>query len=106
MRVLEFKVDMQTLSKQPGCDFSNIVAGTNNYLVAKFNFTDEDWDGCEKTVSFWINEHRIPVVLNENNECLIPHRVCQEKMVGVSVSGKRHRYSIQTNKYYFKQSVV
>lgn len=43
MRILQFKVTGQNLSKDG--DFSGIVAGTKGYLYTEYNF-DSEWDGC------------------------------------------------------------
>lgn len=48
MRTLRFKVSGQELIRAPGCDFSNIIAGTSGYLLAAFEF-GQDWDGTVKS---------------------------------------------------------
>ena len=73
MRLLEFQVNRQTLRKLPGCDFSNIVAGSSGYLRAKFHFS-EDWNDYTKKVVEFVGEHSNcdAVLLDENFECDIP----------------------------------
>ena len=73
MRLLEFQVREQVLMKKPGCDFSNIVAGSSGYLRAKFHFA-EDWDEYHKRVAEFTNENGFghATLLDENNECDIP----------------------------------
>ena len=39
MRTLKFIVDGQILRQDPTCDFSNIVPGTEGYLIAEFAFS-------------------------------------------------------------------
>lgn len=50
MRILQFKVTGQNLSKDG--DFSGIVAGTKGYLHTEYNF-DSEWDGCKKAAVFF-----------------------------------------------------
>lgn len=107
MRTLEFKVNRQIISKQPGCDFSGLVAGSNGYLRAKFNFNGPEWEGCEKSAGFWIGERRVNVPLDENDECDIPAQVLGETEFRVQAMGtrkfERGRFSIDTNCYRVKQ---
>lgn len=102
MRILNFKVDAQTLSAEG--DFSNIVAGTKNYLVAKFEFSEE-WAGCQKVASFWNRGGEYPVKI-ERGQCMIPHKALTERCFKVSVKGGRiDGYRINTNKFKVKQEV-
>lgn len=103
MRLLVFNVDSQRIQKDPSCDFSNIVAGTNNYLRAKFTFSDE-WRGCVKAVSFWRGEKEYAVLLN-NDECDIPSEVLVGATFRVSVTGQRNGCFIPTNKILVRQEV-
>ena len=105
MRTLEFKVEQQMLRKQPGCDFSNIVAKTVNYLKAKFHFSEE-WNDCKKVAVFWLNEQEHPVLLDENNECNIPSDVLVGGAFYISVIGaKPDGYRLVTSKYKVRQEV-
>ena len=107
MRVLEFKVDRQTISKQPGCDFSGLVAGSNGYLRAKFNFVGPEWEGTDKLAAFWISDRKHGVALDENDECDIPSQVLVATEFRVQVIGRRKferaRFGIETNSYRVKQ---
>ena len=103
MRTLEFKVDKQVLRKQPGCDFSNIVSKSVNYLKAKFHFSKE-WNGCKKVASFWLDEKEYPVLVDKNNECKIPSDVLVGGCFYVSLTGaKQDGYRINTTKYKVRQ---
>ena len=105
MRTLKFKVDKQVLRKQPGCDFSNIVAKSVNYLKAKFYFSEE-WSDCKKVASFWLDETEHPVLLDENNECDIPSDVLVGGAFYISITGaKANGYRIVTTKYKVRQEV-
>lgn len=103
MRLLVFNVDSQRIQKDPNCDFSNIVAGTNNYLRAKFTFSDE-WRDCVKAVSFWRGEKEYAVLLN-NDECDIPPEALVGATFRVSVTGQRNGCFIPTNKILVRQEV-
>ena len=108
MRILEFNVNKQRLMKKEDCDFSFIVAGSAGYLRAKFYFT-EDWDGCKKAASFWIGDAEHAVLLNENDECVIPTEVLKGEKFAISVTGLGgrvgHQYKITTNKIKVRQEV-
>lgn len=96
MRTLKFIVTGQRIEKDPTCDFSGLVAGTQGYLKARFDF-DKDWDGCIKAASFWRigKEYAAPVI---NNECVIPPEALTWNVFKVSVTGKKQGYKITTNK--------
>lgn len=106
-RTLEFRAEKQKLSKNPGCDFSEIVSGSSGYLRAKFYFSEE-WDGTMKAASFYgvddSDEHAF--LLDENDECDIPDEVLHGKYFIVSMLGvKEPKYVLQTNKMKVKQKV-
>lgn len=106
MRTLEFSVDKQMLRKKAGCDFSNIVAGTVGYLQAKFHFSNDEWTDCKKVACFWINDNVYPVLLNDDDSCIIPSEVLKTNSFSVSVTGARSsEYRIETGKYKVKQEV-
>lgn len=104
-RILEFKVDEQRLQKKPGCDFSNIVAGTSNYLKAKFCLSEE-WNGCKIAASFaGFDGGEDAVLLDENRECFIPSTVLTGdhfKVWLVAVHNEPN-YIISTNRMTVKQ---
>ena len=105
MRTLYFHVDQQRLLKDKDCDFTHIVAGSSGYLKASFVFSDE-WAGCKKAASFYVDEQEYAVLLDKNNNCIIP----QEALVGaefyISVTGaKSGGYKIPTNRIKITQEV-
>lgn len=107
MRILEFEVDKQRLRKNIYCDFTNIVAGTEGYLKAKFDFIGPDWLGCKKAASFWYNGHEYAVMLDSDNSCMIPTDALIGDMFEVQVSGMRDKsYQIKTIKNKVKQEVT
>lgn len=106
MRLLEFKVDKQILRKQPGCDFSRIVANSVAYLRAKFYFSGDEWDDCKKAATFWYADKEYSVLLDKDNTCLIPSEVLIGQVFYVSVTGAtRDGLRIPTNKYKVRQEV-
>ena len=75
MRILQFKVTGQNLSKDG--DFSGIVAGTKGYLYTAYNF-DGEWDGCKKAAVFVRygtfaihNRDRIFLVVSGKDGCFL-----------------------------------
>lgn len=106
MRILEFNVLKQRLTKTPGCDFSGLVAGSVGYLRAKFNFHEEDWDKCSTRLArFWLNGKEHAKVLDENGCCDIPNEVVIGSKFEVSVLGAAPGYKIETNKITVRQGV-
>lgn len=106
MRTLEFEVKQQRLRKQPGCDFSHIVAGSFGYLKAKFYFSSE-WDNCKKAASFICegSDEEHAVLLDENNSCVIPSEALVGNSFDVFVTGVRPGLLIQTARTSVKQEV-
>lgn len=104
MRTLEFKIKQQQLTKDPACDFSNIVAGSKNYLRAHFTFSD-DWGGCLKAASFWRGEEEYAVLLDEGDACMIPPEALVGMTFAVTVLGKNGKLEIPTNRVTVRQEV-
>lgn len=106
MRILEFNVTKQRITKKQGCDFDNLVAGSVGYLYAKFHFSEQDWGKCTKKVArFWIGEREYAQRLGDNDTCEIPPEVLTGKRFGVSVIGVATGYKIETNKVNIRQEV-
>lgn len=100
MRILQFKVSGQNLSKDG--DFSGIVAGTKGYLQTAYNF-DADWDGCKKAAVFlrYDKEYPVPIV---NGRCAVPDEITKYKQWEVYLVGERKGYRITTNEVEVRQS--
>lgn len=105
MRVLKFNVDQQRIRKDPGCDFANIVKGSQNYLYAKFTFGD-GWRGCKAAASFWCLGKEYPVLLSAGGVCAIPSEALRWSSFGVSVTGMKDdgNYIVKTNRLEVQQS--
>ena len=101
MRILKFNVSAQRIQKDPTCDFSGIVAGTEGYLQAAFSFSAE-WTGCKKVAAFYRlgKEYAVPIV---GNVCMIPPEALTWTNFEVAVVGERDGYRITTNKIEITQ---
>lgn len=100
MRILQFKVNSQSLSKDG--DFSGIVAGTKGYLYTAYNF-DSEWDGCKKAAVFsrCDKEYPVPIV---NARCAVPDEITEYKRWKVYLVGVKDGYRITTNEVEVRQS--
>lgn len=99
MRTLNFIVESQALRKNG--DFSNIVAGTKNYLVCGFSFNDADWKKALKVAVF---DDNIPKPI-ENDFCYVPDEVTSKKSFKFYVIGKIGSTTIKTNQILVEQVV-
>lgn len=99
MRTLRFVVDGQIIMQDPGCDFSNLVPGSNGYLQAEFLFS-KDWDGYAKIASFWSATGREyePQILKDGKTCMIPAEALTKRIFKVQVMGKHRGTYVKTNK--------
>lgn len=106
MRILEFNVAKQRITKKQECDFSGLVAGSVGYLYAKFHFSEDEWFKCDKKIArFWIGEQEHAETLDETNGCVIPPEVLTGRRFEVSVIGAASGYKIKTNKTNVRQEV-
>ena len=106
MRILEFNVAKQRISKKQDCDFNGLVAGSVGYLYAKFHFSEQEWAVCTNRIArFWIGEREYAKRLGEDNTCIIPPEVLTGKRFEVSVIGATSGYKIETNKINIRQEV-
>lgn len=100
MRTLRFVVDGQIIMQDPGCDFTNLVPGTEGYLQAEFLFSRE-WSGRAKVASFWsvMGKEYEPQVLKDGCTCMIPAEALKKRCFKVQIIGREAGQSIvQTNK--------
>ena len=103
MRILEFEINGQNISKSKNCDFSGIVPGTSGYLKASFSFSAE-WTGMVKVAEFRKLTSDEPVsVPIINNECMVPVEVTGGNKWYVKVIGKRGDVLIPTGNYRVRQ---
>lgn len=98
MRTLKFKVEGQIITKDPECDFSNLVPGTTGYLRAEFTFSEE-WDNTVKVAAFWRNGNECPPqILKDGRSCIIPDEALTSRQFKISVLGKNNNKKLTTNK--------
>ena len=101
MQTLSFIVDGQILEKDPKCDFSGLIPGSDNYLKAKFTFSSE-WNGLLKVIGIWsrLGAEYPPQVLENDGTFLIPAEVLESKYFKIQVIGKRKgdTFKLTTNK--------
>lgn len=73
MPTLEFEIKNQIIIR---VDTFRVVADSENYLYAHFNFLTDEWKDLVKTAIF-VNEPDEPqvVILDENDTCLVPSEV-------------------------------
>lgn len=104
MRTLSFNVKNQIIERDPMCDFSGLVAGTEGYLDAKILFS-ADWDGCKKVVGFYAKDGKefTPVILSDKNTCHIPDEAVAYHEFSIRVYGKKDGCLITTRPITIKQ---
>lgn len=88
MRRLIFNVSGQKIEKNPICDFDNIVAGSEGYLVAKFMFYGNSWKNLKKAARF-VDEVGVEhaALLDTNDTCTIPKEVLDGATFKVGAMG-------------------
>ena len=103
MRTLKFIVDKQIIKRDPDCDFSGLISGTEGYLLAEFSFSSE-WNGCIKAVEFLCRGKECkPQLLQDGKSCTIPEEALTEKAFGIRVIGKKKGLKLVTNKIVVTQ---
>lgn len=105
MRTLRFIVDGQLITRDPNCDFTGLVPGTEGYLKAEFSFSPE-WTGCVKVAGFYSNmgEEFPCQVLTDGKSCTIPAMALKNRTFKIKVFGKRNEFRINTNKVEVTQN--
>lgn len=97
IRTLKFIVNGQIIEKDPNCDFSNLVPGTERYLKLEFSFSPE-WSDYDKVVQFKrFRTEFTPQVLTDGKSCLIPAEAAKQKMFHIKVLGKKNDTKLNTN---------
>lgn len=101
MRTLKFIITAQNIQKDPDCDFSGIVAGTEGYLQAEFLFSEE-WAGCRMAAVFRClgKEYAQPV---KNGRCEIPADALTWDRFSVRLVGQKENYRITTDELIIQQ---
>ena len=103
MRTLRFVVNGQKISKDNLCDFSELVAGTEGYLKAEFDFSNE-WDGFTKVAAFWgMGKECEPQVLRDGKTCMIPSDALRCPIFEIGIIGKKNGCKIKTGRVQINQ---
>lgn len=104
MRTLLFNVNRQNIVKNPYCDFTGLVPGTEGYLKAEFNFSSE-WNGFAKVATFWTTSGKElqPQALEKDNSCIIPKEALKRKRFLVQIIGKCGDMKLVTDKEIVEQ---
>lgn len=106
MRTLKFIVKGQIIEKDPKCDFSNLVPGSEQFLLAEFSFSRE-WQGTTKVAAFYsiMGKEYPPQLLHGSvPACLVPVEACAKKNFKIQVIGKNEEFTIKTNKVLVEQN--
>lgn len=96
MRVLDFDVNNQKITKSPKCDFGGLVVGSSGFLYARFNFSHE-WVGYKRVAVFTCKSGEYPVMI-QAGICEIPPEVLACNSFKVSVVGKRGDSMLPSNR--------
>jgi hypothetical protein len=104
MRTLRFIVEGQIIKRDPECDFTNLVPGTEEYLQAEFAFSPE-WEGYAKAASFWsiMGKEYTPKVLEGGKTCMIPAEALSHRSFKIQVVGRSTTSKLTTNKIQITQ---
>lgn len=81
---LNFTIKNQHIERT---DNEMVVANSNNYLYAHFDFCTEEWDGITKSVNFIKGDEAYTVILDDDLTALVPHEVIVEGAFEVSCFG-------------------
>lgn len=97
IRTLKFIVNGQIIEKDPKCDFSGLVPGTEQYLKVEFSFSPE-WTGYDKVVQFKrFKTEFTPQILVDGKSCLIPADALKQKMFNIKILGRKGNVKLKTN---------
>lgn len=90
MRLLNFIVDGQILKQDPECDFSNMVPGSDKYIKAHFEFSQE-WKSTNKVAAFFsrLGVEYPPQLIDSGLSCYIPVEALKTKYYKIQVYGKK-----------------
>jgi hypothetical protein len=105
MRTLKFIVKDQIIEKDPDCDFSNLVPGTEGYLRAEFSFSPE-WEEYAKVAAFYslLGTEYPPTILENGRYCMIPAEALKRRIFKIQVFGKNsYDKVLSTNKLIINQ---
>lgn len=99
MRTLKFIVHDQIVERDPECDFSGLVPGTDGYLQASFSFSPE-WNGRVKVAAFYslLGKEYPPQILEDGRTCVIPAEALKRRIFKIQVVGQNASNRLTTNR--------
>lgn len=101
MRILRYKVQGQNIIRDRGCDFSNIIKGSNNYIRLVFEW-DEQWKNKAKVISLRnANGEEVNVILQ--SKIVLQEKITKGSMFSFQIYGKEGEEKIKTNREYVEQ---
>ncbi len=101
MRILDFIVSGQRITKDSACDFTGIAPKSHGYLFARFRFP-ADWKGFKRVAVFSCRGKDYPAPIL-NGVCEIPAEALVGDTVSVRVIGRCGEIEIPTNRITFQQ---
>jgi hypothetical protein len=106
MRELVFKVNGQSLEKDPECSFDGLIAGSSNYLSCRIIFEDPEYDHLEKIIEFITRDNSEFFQIKEES-INIPSWVTAKAYFKVRIHGVdlKKKTEIVTNTIYIQQEV-
>lgn len=101
MQTLKFIVEGQIIRRDPRCDFTDLVPGTEGYIQAEFSFSKE-WLNSPKVVAFYsrLGKEYTPQALKDERTCLIPKEALEKRIFKLQVLG---RNGLKTNRLEIDQ---
>ena len=104
MRTLKFIVNGSVIDKDPNCDFSGLVPGSGEEIVAEFSFSN-DWAKYAKVAAFWslLGREYQPQIVKNGVRCTIPSEALERRAFKVQVIGFKDGDKIRTNKVEVRQ---
>lgn len=98
MRILKFIVNGQKITRDPKSDFSGLVPGSKEELIADFSFSSE-WDNALKVAAFYdVNGECPPQQLIDGMYCIIPKEATKGHWFRVQILGNKNGTPLITNK--------
>lgn len=102
MRTLKFNVNKLNIERDPSCDFSGLVPGTEGYIRVEFEFS-KVWENTVRVVAFYDGVKEYPAVLEDGKSCVIPPEVTKRQLFGIRVLGGREGFKITTDRIIIEQ---
>lgn len=97
MRILKFIVNKQKITHDPKSNFSDLIPGSCEELIADFSFSSE-WDDSVKVAAFYnANGECPPQELIDGMYCKIPQEAINSHWFRVQIIGNKNGTLLMTN---------